>query len=47
MNWERILDALSRIPHDLSVHIIMVVIALAVAIAISIPLHVSTPGQKQ
>lgn len=40
MNWERILDALSRIPHDLSVHIIMVVIALAVAIAISIPLGI-------
>lgn len=40
MNWERLLDALSRIPHDLTIHIIMVVIALAFAIAISIPLGV-------
>jgi murein DD-endopeptidase MepM/ murein hydrolase activator NlpD len=40
MNWERILDALSRIPHDLSIHIFMVVIALAISIAISIPVGI-------
>jgi osmoprotectant transport system permease protein len=34
------LDALSRIPHDLSIHILMVVIALAISIAISIPVGV-------
>ena len=40
MNWPRMLDALSRIPHDLSIHILMVVIALAISIAISIPVGV-------
>lgn len=40
MNWPRLLDALSRIPHDLSIHIFMVVIALAIAIAISIPVGI-------
>lgn len=40
MNWPRLLDAMSRIPHDLSIHIFMVVIALAIAIAISIPVGI-------
>jgi osmoprotectant transport system permease protein len=40
MNWPRMLDALSRIPHDLSIHIFMVVIALAISIAISIPVGI-------
>jgi osmoprotectant transport system permease protein len=40
MNGVRILDALSRVPQELTIHIIMVVVSLAIAIAVSIPLGV-------
>lgn len=40
MNWERCLDALSRVPQELTIHIIMVLISLAIAIAISLPVGV-------
>ncbi len=40
MNWDRMLDALSRTPAHLWTHIIMVIIALGAAILISIPLGV-------
>ena len=37
MNWPRMLDALSRIPHDLSIHILMVVISIPVGVLLTRP----------
>lgn len=40
MNWVRLSDALARVPHALTVHIIMVLIALTAAVCISLPLGI-------